>query len=68
MGTIAERNPMLRRIDFAGMVEKLGGFPVYTVIHVMGGTVTSTLKKTGQKPLDPALFTVPKDYAMKKSR
>jgi len=72
VGTIAERNPMLgwwlTQIDIAGMVEKLEGFPVYTVIHVMGGTVTSTLKKTEQKPLDPALFTVPKDYAMKKSR
>jgi hypothetical protein len=68
VGSIAERNPMLRQIDIAGMVEKLGGFPVYTVHHVMGGTVASTLKKIEQKSLDPALFIVPKDYAMKKSR
>jgi hypothetical protein len=34
----------------------------------MGGTLASTLKKIEQKPLDPALFIVPKDYAMKKSR
>ena len=68
VGAIAERNPMLRQIDFAGIVEKLGGFPVYTVNHVMGGTVASTLKKIEQKSLDPALFIVPKDYAMKKSR
>lgn len=72
VGAIAERNPMLKwwltQIDIAGMVEKLGGFPVYTVIHVMGGTVASTLKKIEQKSLDPALFIVPKDYAMKKSR
>jgi len=68
VGSIAERNPMLRQIDIAGMVEKLGGFPVYTVNHVMGGTVASTLKKIEQKSLDPALFIVPKDYAMKKSR
>ncbi len=68
VGAIAERNPMLRQIDIPGMVEKLGGFPVYTVNHIMGGTVASTLKKIEQKSLDPALFTVPKDYAMKKSR
>ena len=68
MGSIAERNPMLRQIDIAGMTEKLGGFPVYTVNHVMGGTLASTLKKIEQKPLDPTLFIVPKDYAMKKSR
>jgi hypothetical protein len=68
VGAIAERNPMLRQIDIPGMVEKLGGFPVYTVTHVMGGTLASTLKKIEQKSLDPALFIVPKDYAMKKSR
>jgi hypothetical protein len=68
VGSIAERNPMLSQIDIAGIVEKLGGFPVYTVIHVMGGTVASTLKKIEQKSLDPALFIVPKDYAMKNSR
>jgi hypothetical protein len=34
----------------------------------MGGTLESTLKKIEQKSLDPALFIVPKDYAMKKSR
>jgi hypothetical protein len=71
VGSVAERNPMLKwwltQIDIAGMVEKLGGFPVYTVVHAMGGTVASTLKKVEQKPLDPALFIVPKDYAMKKS-
>jgi hypothetical protein len=68
VGAIAERNPVFRQIDIAGMAEKLGGFPVYTVSHVMGGTVASTLKKIERKSLDPALFIVPKDYAMKKSR
>jgi hypothetical protein len=68
VGTIAERNPMLRQLDVPGMVEKLDGFPVFTVNHVLGGTVASTLKKIEQKSLDPALFTVPKDYAMKKGK
>jgi len=62
---IAERNPVIRQMDVAGMVDKLGGFPVYTVNHLMGGTVESTLKKVEQKSLDPALFVVPKEYTMK---
>lgn len=63
-----DRNPMLRQFNIAGMVEKLDGFPVYTVNHVMGGTVESTLKDVEQKPLDPALFAVPRDYALKKGK
>ncbi len=68
VGAIAESNPILRQINVAGMVDKLGGFPVYTINHVMGGTVESTLKKIEQKPLDPALFVVPKDYTMTKRK
>jgi hypothetical protein len=63
-----DRNPMLRQFNIAGMVEKLDGFPVYTVNHVMGGTVESTLKNVQQKPLDPALFAVPRDYALKRGK
>ena len=68
LGAIAERYPMLRQINIAGMVEKLDGFPVYAVNHVMGGTVESTLKKIEQKTLDPGLFVIPKDYALKKKK
>jgi hypothetical protein len=67
VGAIAEHNPMLEQVDIAGMVEKLGGFPVYTVNHLLGETVASTLRKIEQKPLDPALFIVPEDYTVKKS-
>jgi hypothetical protein len=62
--SIVDKNPMLRQFNIAGMVEKLDAFPVYTVNHVMGGTVQSTLKKIEQKPLDPALFRVPEDYTL----
>jgi len=67
-GAITERNPMLRQINVAGMVEKLDGFPVYTVNRVMGGTVELTLKNIEQKSLAPALFIVPKDYTLRKSK
>jgi len=67
VGAIAGHNPIFREVDVAGMVEKLGGFPVYTVNHVLGQTVASTLRKIEQRSLDPGLFVVPKDYAVKKS-
>lgn len=65
---VADLSPMLRRIDVAGMLEKLDGFPVYTVNHVLGGTVTSTLRRVGHKSLDPALFAVPEGCTLKKNR
>lgn len=65
---IAQYNPLFRQIDIASIVRKLNGFPVRTVNHVMGGTVTSTLTKVVQSRLDPSLFDVPRDYKMKKMR
>jgi len=68
VGAIAERNPMLRQIDFTGIVEKLGGFPVYTVNHVMGGTLESTLKKIEQKSLDPGAVYRPQRLCYEKEQ
>ncbi len=68
LAAILEKNPMLRQMSVAGMVEKLNGFPVVTTNKVMGGTVVSTLKKVEQKQLDPELFKVPKGYAQKESQ
>ena len=68
VASIADRNPMLRQFNIPGVVEKLDGFPVYTVNHVMGGIVESTLKNVEQRPLDPTLFRVPKEYALKKGK
>jgi len=66
--SVAERSPMLRQMDVGSVVERLGGFPVCTVNHVMGGTITSTLKRVERKSLDPRLFVVPKGYKIKKSK
>ena len=65
---IAEYNPLFRQFDIAGLVRELDGFPVRTVNHVMGGTVTSTLTRIMQTRLSPALFDVPRNYAIKKRR
>jgi len=64
LGAVLEKNPILRQINVAGMVEKLDGFPVQTTNRVMGGTIVSTLKKVEQRSLDPELFKVPKDYTL----
>ncbi len=65
-GAIAQCNPVFRRIDIPGLVRKLGGFPVRTVNHVLGGTVTSTLTKIEQKRLNPSLFEIPQTYRMRR--
>ena len=62
---VAAYNPLFRQVDVAGLVRKLDGFPVRTVNHVLGGTVTSTLTKIVHTPLDPALFDIPRNYTMK---
>jgi hypothetical protein len=65
MGAMADKNPMLRQMNIAAMIDKLDGFPVQTVNNIMGGTITSTLKKVEQKPLHPELFKVPSDYSLR---
>ncbi len=62
VASVLDRNPMLRQFNIAGFAEKLDGFPVYMVNHVLGGTVQTTLKDVEQRPLEAALFRVPKDY------
>lgn len=64
-GESVSKNPMLRQLNMAAMLEKLDGFPVQTVTKMMGGTITTTLKKIEEKKLDPELFKVPKDYTLK---
>ncbi|MGC8493182.1 MAG: DUF4412 domain-containing protein [Syntrophobacteraceae bacterium] len=66
-GAIAQCNPVFRRIDIPGLVRKLGGFPVRTVNHILGGTITSTLTKIEQKRLNPTLFEVPPTYKAEKT-
>ncbi len=62
------KNPMLKQMDVAGMMDKLDGFPVRTVTQMMGGTVTTTLKTVEVKPLSPSLFQVPADYTLKQEQ
>jgi hypothetical protein len=68
MGAAVERTPLFSRIDITGVFDRVGGFPVYAVYHVLGGTVAIKLIKVEQKSLDPGLFVVPKDYSPGKVR
>lgn len=64
MKSLFESNPMMRQMNIAGMMDKLDGFPVQTVMHMMNGTITSTLKTIETKSLDPSLFKVPSGYTL----
>jgi hypothetical protein len=62
MGAVIERSPLFSRIDLTGTFARVGGFPVYAVYNVLGGTVAMKLIKIEQKSLDPDLFVVPGGY------
>ncbi len=46
------------------MAGKWDGFPVQTVMKVMGITTTTTLKTIEEKALSKDLFEIPKGYKM----
>lgn len=64
---IFKDNPMLKQMNIAGMMDQLDGFPVKTVVNIMGGTVTTTLKSIQKKSLSKDLFSVPKGYKIEKN-
>ncbi len=68
MEKIAEKSPMLKRMNMAGMMNKLDGFPVQTVMNIMGINTITTLKTIEKKSLDKELFKVPKDYKLKEMK
>lgn len=59
---IFEKHPVLRQTSIVGMMSKLDGFPVKTVMNMMGMNTVTTLKKIEKKSLDKSLFKVPKGY------
>jgi hypothetical protein len=62
MAGVFDTNPMLKQMNIAGMMSQLDGFPVQMVTSLMGGNITSTLKKVEVKKLDKDLFKVPAGY------
>jgi hypothetical protein len=55
-------NPLMKQINIAAMMNALDGLPVHSVTRMMGGTITTTLKKMERKTLDPKYFTVPAGF------
>jgi len=62
-----EANPMLRQMNTTGIMNKVQGFPVQVVNHVMGGQTIRTLKKIEKENLSEDLFKVPGDYTLKQT-
>jgi hypothetical protein len=63
-----DKNPMLKQMNIAGMMDKIDGFPVQTVSQIMGGTITTTLLKIEKKSLNDDLFKVPAGYTLKQTQ
>ena len=63
-----QKNPMLWKMSVMGMASQLEGFPVRTVMNVMGTTTTNTLKRIEKKSLPKDLFEVPKKYKLQELR
>lgn len=64
MAKAFEQNPIMKQMNVLTMMDQIDGFPVMTVMEVMGGKITNTLKKIEQKQLDKDLFEVPKGYTL----
>jgi len=64
MAKAFEKNPMMKQMNILGMMDRIDGFPVETVMNVMGGKVTTTLKTIEEKSLDRTLFEIPAGYRL----
>jgi len=64
MANAFENAPMVKLMNMSGILNKLDGFPIMTIMTVMGGTTTTTVNKVEQKPLNKDLFTVPASYKL----
>ena len=56
--------PMVQLMNMSGILDKLDGFPVMTVMTAMGGTTATTVNKVEQKSLNKDLFLVPPGYKL----
>ena len=62
MGRIMAENPMLAQLNVGGVIEKIEGFPVRSVMNVMGAKTTTTLKHIESRDIDKSLFEVPAGF------
>ncbi|MDR3556056.1 MAG: DUF4412 domain-containing protein [Syntrophobacteraceae bacterium] len=65
LADLSKKAPNLRQMSFVGMIDVLDGFPVREVTPLLGGNITSTLRKIEQKKLAPELFQVPQNYKLR---
>ncbi len=55
-------SPLFAQMNISGVMSKIDGFPVLTVMDIMGARTTSTLKHIEPREIDAALFQVPPGY------
>jgi hypothetical protein len=63
-----QKDPRLWKTSVIGLARQLEGFPVKTVMNVMGITTTNTLQRIEKKSLPKDLFEVPKEYKLEELR
>ena len=68
MAKAFEQNPMMKQMNVMAMMDQMEGFPIKTIMNVMGGQITTTVKTIQEKPLDKSLFEVPKGYTLVENR
>jgi hypothetical protein len=73
-----EKNPLMKEMTIMGLMDKMVGFPIRIVTHIMGykgdgtekdlsleiGTTTATLRNIEQKDLSDELFIAPDGYTL----
>jgi len=64
MAKAFDKNPMMKQMNMMAIMAQMDGFPVKTIMNVMGGRIITTVKNVEEKSLDSALFEVPKGYAL----
>ena len=61
---ITKTNRVMKQMHAAGMSSIMNGFPVQTVMDMMGIKTTTTLKKIKKKKLSSNLFVIPQGYEL----
>ena len=65
---ITKTNRAMKQMHAAGMSSIMNGFPVQTVMDMMGIKTTTTLKKIKKKKLSSDLFIIPEEYELMTDR
>ena len=66
MAKALEKTEAFQQLNAMDLLNRMDGFPVQSVMEVMGGKTVNTLKKIEVKKLDDSLFRIPPDFTLQK--